>query len=407
MKVKTVFLGIAFGVALVMSISCASANPAVSNRNEIAAVVEGNNAFAFDLYGVIAHDKGNLFLSPFSISSALAMTYSGARGDTASQMAKALHFDQAADGLNSGFSELMKMFNASGKSYQLSVANALWGQTGTMFYPAFVDITKKCYDAGFAEVDYACNTEGARRTINGWVEAKTNNKIVDLIKEGVLNSLTRLVLTNAIYFKGRWESQFKPEATKDAHFYVSPEENPNVPIMYQLGEFKYAETTDIQILELPYVGGEVVMDILLPKPHANLAAVESSLQPAQFQSWLERLSKEKVAVYLPRFKMERDLSLGGALQDLGMKDAFDENKADFSGMSTTFLYITHVIHKAFVEVNEEGTEAAAATAVVMGTKSAPPKEPPVFRADHPFFFVIRDSRTGSVLFMGRMTDPRK
>lgn len=404
---KTRFAVVIFGLFLMTGFIYASPDSVALNSGDVAAVVQGNNAFAFDLYTVVAHEKGNLFLSPFSISSALAMTYAGARGQTASQMEKALHFDSASAGLNSGFSELMKRFNASGKSYQLSVANALWGQTGILFYPEFVNVTEKYYGAGFMEVDYAGNTEGARRAINSWVEAKTNNKIVDLIKEGVLDSLTRLVLTNAIYFKGRWELQFRPEETKEAPFYVTAEVKPNVAMMYQLGEFRYAETDDLQILELPYVGGEMVMNIVLPRPHTDLASLESSLHTAQFESWLETMSVKTVEVFLPRFKMERDLSLGGTLQSLGMKDAFSENDADFSGMSTTFLYITQVIHKAFVEVNEEGTEAAAATAVVMGTKSAAMDEPPVFRADHPFFFVIRDVHSGSILFMGRLADPRQ
>ena len=196
------------------------------------------------------------------------------------------------------------------------------------------------------------------------------------------------------------------EQTKEAPFYVSTEEKPNVPLMYQIGKFKYAENDQLQILELPYSGGEMAMDILLPKPQSDLTKLESNLQSANFESWLDKMSMKKVEVFLPRFKLEKDLSLGNHLQNLGMKDAFDENVADFSGMSKTFLYITHVIHKAFVEVNEEGTEAAAATAVVMGTKSVAIDKPVNFRADRPFFFLIRDLHSGSILFMGRMADPR-
>jgi serpin B len=378
---------------------------AASSPDDLTVVVKGNNAFAFDLYAAVAGEKGNLFFSPFSISSALAMTYTGARNETAEQMAKTLHFDLAAAKLNPGFAGLMKKFNASGKSYQLSVANALWGQQDTKFHPDFTETTKKYYDTGFKEVDYIHNTEQARKTINDWVEAKTNHKIKDLIKPKVLNALTRLVLTNAIYFKGRWEWQFKPEQTKEAPFYASSGEKLNTRFMYQLGKFKYAETEGLQILELPYSGGEVAMDILLPKSNFDLAKLESDLQPANFGSWLDKMSRQKVKVFLPRFKLETDLSLAGYLKTLGMEDAFDENKANFSGMSETFLYITHVIHKAFVEVNEEGTEAAAATAVVMGTKSAMIDEPVTFRADHPFFFLIRDTASGSILFMGRMVNP--
>ena len=369
MRTKGIILGIAVGLVLVIGFSGIFPASAVSNPEDIAAVVNGNNTFAFDLYSVIAKEEGNLFLSPFSVSSALAMTYAGARGETAKQMARALHFDLASAKFHATFSELMKGFNTPGKSYQLSVANALWGQVGTPFLPEFTGITQKFYDAGFKDVDYANHTEQARQTINHWVEEKTNHKIVDLIKPKVLNELTRLVLTNAIYFKGKWERQFKPEHTKPAPFYVSAQQKADVPTMYQSGKFKYAENDQLQILELPYTGGELAMDVLLPKPQSNITKLETSLKLADFKSVLAKLASEKVEVFLPRFKLEKELSLNESLKELGMKDAFDENAADFSGISKTFLYITQVIHKSFVEVNEEGTEAAAATAVIMGTKS--------------------------------------
>lgn len=402
MKMRAVILS----VIMILILTFGFSGLGIADQDDLTAVVQGNNAFAFDLYRVTAQETGNLFLSPYSVSSALAMTYAGARGETAKQMEKALHFDLAAVILNSGFAGLMQEFNSSGKAYQLSVANALWGQQGTEFYPEFVEITKKYYGAGFKQVDYMNNTEKARQTINNWVETKTNHKIKELIKPKILNTLTRLVLTNAIYFKGRWESQFKPESTKEAPFYVSNEDKPNLPLMYQLGKFKFAETDQLQILELPYSGGEIAMDILLPKSQSDLSWLESNLESANFESWLSKMTEKKVGVFLPRFKLEKELLLGNHLQSLGMIDAFDENIADFSGMSKTFLYITHVIHKAFVEVNEEGTEAAAATAVVMGTKSAAIDKPVIFRADRPFFFMIRDIQSGSILFMGRMADPR-
>lgn len=403
MKIRAIILS----VILILVLAFGFSGLGIANQDDWSTVVKGNNAFAFDLYSAVAKEKGNRFLSPYSVSSALAMTYAGARGETAKQMEKTLHFDLAAAKLNPGFSGLMKKFNASGKSYQLSVANALWGQQGTEFHSEFVEITKKYYDAGFKEVDYANKTEQARQKINKWVEVKTKHKIVDLIKPKILNSLTRLVLTNAIYFKGRWGSQFKSKYTKEASFQVSNEEKPNLPLMYQLGKFKYAETDQLQILELPYSGGEIAMDILLPKPESGMISLESNLQPANFRAWLDKMSLKKVDVFLPRFKLEKELLLGNYLKSLGMKDAFDENAANFSGMSKTFLYITHVIHKAFVEVKEEGTEAAAATAVVMGTKSVKIDEPIVFRADHPFIFMIRDLQSGSILFIGRMADPRQ
>lgn len=402
MKMRAVFLS----VLLIMVLAFGLSGSGMADQDDWSVVVKGNNDFAFDLYRVTASEKGNLFFSPYSVSSALAMTYAGARGETAKQMDKALHFDLAANKLNPGFAGLMKQFNASDKAYQLSVANALWGQEGTKFYPEFVEITQKYYDAGFKQVDYINKTEQARQTINNWVETKTNHKIKELIKPKILNELTRLVLTNAIYFKGRWEFRFKPNSTKEAPFYITNEEKTDIPLMYQLGKFKYAETDESQILELSYSGGEVAMDILLPKPKSDLVSLESRLQSANFQSWLDQMSAKRVEVFLPRFKMEKELMLGGYLTNLGMKDAFDENNANFSGISDTFLYITHVIHKAFVEVNEEGTEAAAATGVVMGTKSVNSNKPVVFRADRPFIFLIRDLKSNSILFMGRMVDPQ-
>ena len=378
------------------------------DKADIDSIVAGNNSFAFDLYRQLARDKGNLFFSPYSISSALAMTYAGARGETAKQMADVLHFSLAPERLHPAFSDLTGMFNAGGKSYQLSVANALWGQVGYAFLPEFLDITKKYYDAGFKEVDYVKAREQARQTINKWVEAKTNDKIKDLIKPDDLSPLTRLVLTNAIYFKGKWEIQFKPEATRPMPFYISAKEKVDVPMMHQVAKFNYAENDQVQILEMPYTGGDLSMVVLLPKPGYELAKLESMLRPEVIRSWLSQLSKEKVEVFLPRFKLEERFVLNEELQGLGMIDAFDKVAADFSGMTPgPDLYISMVIHKAFVEVNEEGTEAAAATAVIMDAKAMILDEPHVFRADRPFVFLVRDLRSGSILFMGRLANPAK
>jgi serine protease inhibitor len=374
-----------------------------TSQTDLTAVVRGNNAFAFDLYAELAKDKGNLFFSPYSISTALAMTYAGARGETARQMEKTLHFGQASAGLHPGFSELMKRFNASGKSYQIAVANALWGQQGIYFYPEFLEITDRYYEAGFKEVDYIRQTEQARLTINDWVEEKTNHKIVELLKPDVLSCLTRLVLTNAIHFKGKWKLEFKPEATRPEPFYGLAGTKPDVPLMRQRGEFKYVETPQVQVLELPYTGGEIVMDILLPKPESEIVKLEPDFKLTNFESWLDKMELMPVSVFLPRFKLEKGLQLNKFLQALGMTAAFDGGSADFSGISNIPLLITHVIHKAFVEVNEEGTEAAAATAVVVDEKAV---VAPVFRADRPFLFLIRDVNSGSILFMGKMADPQ-
>lgn len=411
MKRRSIVLGVTLLLVCALAAAFSSFCSRVSaiDKADIDSIVAGNNSFAFDLYRQLARDKGNLFFSPYSISSALAMTYAGARGETAKQMACVLHFSLAAERLHPAFSDLTGMFNAGGKSYQLSVANALWGQVGYKFLPGFLDITNKHYGAGFKEVDYVKAREQARQTINKWVEAKTNDKIKNLIQPDDLSTLTRLVLTNAIYFKGKWEIQFKPEATKPMPFYISAKEKVDVPMMHQVAKFNYEENDQVQILEMPYTGGELSMVVLLPRPGYELAKLEGMLRPEVIRSWLSQLSMEKVEVFLPRFKLEERFLLNEQLQNLGMIDAFDEKLADFSGMTPApDLYISKAIHKAFVEVNEEGTEAAAATAVIMAAKvSTIPDKTFVFRADRPFVFLIRDLRSGSILFMGRLVDPAK
>jgi serpin B len=398
---------IVVGCILTMILSGVAGQLMAADKAEIAAIVKSNNSFALDLYSKLAKDPGNLFFSPYSISSALAMTYAGARGETAKQMSNTLHFSLAAEKLHPAISDLMGTFNTGGKNYQLSVANALWGQTGYKFQPDFLNITNKYYGAGFKEVDYVNDgaREQTRQTINKWVESKTNNKIKELIKPKILTALTRLVLTNAIYFKGKWETQFDPKRTKEMPFYVTPDDQiPEFPMMRRTGDFKYTENNQAQIVELPYTGGNLSMVILLPKPNSGMAKLEGAL--GNIPAWISQLSKQKIKVILPRFKLEKDFLLNGKLQELGMKDAFNESTADFSGMTPgRKLYITKVIHKAYVEVNEEGTEAAAATAVVMGTKSAQVDKPVVFRANRPFLFLIRDLRSGTILFMGKLVDP--
>jgi len=380
-----------------------------ASKADVASVVEGNSAFAFDLYAKLKTAKGNLIFSPCSISTALAMTYAGARGDTAAEMEKTLRFALGQDALHPAMADLVDDLNARGgdegkAAYELVVANRLWGQSGYNFLAPFLELNRTYYGAGLELVDFARATEAARKKINAWVEDQTRDKIRELLKPGVLNALTRLVLTNAIYFKGNWASEFKKERTADAPFHVTPEKTVDAPMMRQTEKFGYAETGDVQVLDMPYVGDDLSMTILLPKKADSLGDVEASLSAAQLKTWIARLREEKVAVFLPRFKVEFGLGLSETLKAMGMPLAFS-NAADFSGMDgTRDLYITAVIHKAFVEVNEEGTEAAAATGVVVGLKSAPMK-PLVFRADRPFVFLIRDRATGSVLFIGRVTDP--
>jgi serpin B len=370
------------------------------------AVAEANNHFAWDLYGKVAEqEEGNLFFSPFSISTALAMTYAGAEGETEDQMAEVLHFSLPEEQLHSAYADLVKRLNTEEEDagFKLYVANRLWGQEGYAFMPDFL-ITSSRYDAKLAEVDFVRTAERSRRTINTWVEERTQAKIKNLIPEGVLDAMTRLVLTNAIYFKGDWTEKFDPELTEEAPFHVSGDEEVAVPLMHQNASFKFGETEGIQILELPYGKQDLAMVVLLPEKADGLAALEGKVSSETMSEWLEKLKPQTVDVFLPRFKLESQFILNEALKSLGMTLAFDQTKADLSGISSSEqLYISAAIHKAFVAVDEEGTEAAAATGIAVGATGF--REPPVVRADHPFIFLIRDNRTGAILFMGRLVRP--
>jgi serpin B len=390
------------------------------------------NAFAADLHTRLARDaKGSLFFSPFSIETALGMTSAGARGKTLEEMQKTLHL---WDDPHAAFGQLLSHLNGPPpfklpdrkpgrpilpdpdlpplipvkRGYELSVANAIWAMKDYPWRKEFLDLTRTHYGSGVIETDFA-KSDAARKEINAWVEKQTREKIKELIPDGVLNALTRMVLVNAIYFKGTWQYTFDKKETADAAFTRADGTKADVPLMYQTEEFNYGKMhvgsrsgQAVQILELPYSGRELSMLVYLPeKPDgANRLALSKDDIAAP------KLEQRKVHVYLPRFKVETEYSLQPALVDLGMKAAFF--KADFTGMHTSdeYLFISHVLHKAFVEVNEEGTEAAAATAVVVAADSAIDRKTVVFRADRPFVFVIRDNRTGTALFMGRYSGPR-
>jgi serpin B len=374
----------------------------------VRATVHGNTAFALDLYGQLRAQEGNLFFSPYSISTALAMTYAGARGDTEAQMAHALRFDLDQEKLHPAFAALdaiLKEVQAAG-DVQLSVANALWPHVDYPFLPSFLELVEANYGVSLTALDYVADPEGARLQINAWAEAQTQDKIKNLIPPNIINQLTRLVLTNAIYFKGNWAKQFDKAQTQDAPFTVQPGQQVVVPMMAQKLECGYGEAEGVQILELPYVGRSLSMLVLLPSEVAGLASLEARLTPQVLQGWTQRLWETEVQVFLPRFKVEAAFRLDDALKALGMVDAFDDLRANFAGLDgKAWLVISAVLHKAFVEVNEEGTEAAAATAVVMALRAVARPEP-IFRADHPFLFLIRENSTGSVLFLGRVVDPR-
>ena len=378
--------------------------------NGLAPLVDGNTAFAVDLYHQLRDKPGNLFFSPTSISTALAMTYAGARGETAVQMAHTLHFTLPEEQLHPAFNALQDHLSAvqAQGAVALHVANSLWPQLGYAFLAAFLDICKRHYGVTITPVDYG-DSEAARRRINAWVEEKTQDKIKELLKPPHVNPLTTLILVNAIYFKGDWASQFDKAQTQEAPFWITPGESTPTPLMAQTLTCGYAEFDALQALELPYVGDadvgdELSMIVLLPREQDGLAALERQLTAANLARWRGAIRRREVNVWLPRFKLESEFELSTVLTALGMVDAFG-GAADFSGMTGgRDLFISYVVHKAFVEVNEKGTEAAAATAVVMGRSGLPPP-PPTFRADHPFLFLIQERRTGSVLFLGRLVAP--
>lgn len=375
-------------------------------------LAQSNNQFATDLYGRLStKETGNLFFSPYSISTALAMTYAGAERQTEKQMAEVLRFTLPEERLHPAFASLRESSQPSDSKaagFQLRIANRLWGQQGYHFMPAFQNTVRTNYGAELAPVDFARQSDAARQAINTWVEKETQQKIQDLIPPGVLDQTTRLVLTNAIYFKGAWTDEFKKEATKDEPFHLSGQQQVSVPMMHQTDDFKHAAVDDLQILEMPYgQQRQLSMVILLPKQVDGLAQIEKKLTSENLQTWLAGLRKQEVRVFLPRFTMTSQFQLRSVLESMGMTLAFTE-QADFSGISTEEqLFISAVIHKAFVDVNEQGTEAAAATGVILApTSAAFPQEPVVFRADHPFVFLIQDNRTGSILFLGRLTNPK-
>jgi serpin B len=397
--------GIFFIFAILLSNTSLCSAKAKPDSNLI---IEGNNKFAFDLYGKLKNQSGNLFLSPYSISTALAMTYAGARGQTAEQMAKTLQFPITSERgkFHQAFGEIIKQLNAEGQkgAFELVVANALWGQTDYKFLPDYLALVKKDYEGNLEQVDFKTKTEEARNTINTWVENKTRDKIKELIKLGMINTMTRLVLTNAIYFKSKWADPFAPDFTQNFPFFLSGGEGITVPVMSKTSMFRYIETHTLQALELPYANNELSMIILLPKERDGVGELEKYLNSTYFAKLLKEMSEQRLEIYIPKFKMTSQLNLANTLNAMGMSDAFSGN-ADFSGMTDSEkILISEIIHQAYINVDEEGTEAGAATAMIM-VGSANIEKPPVFRADHPFIFLIRDNHSGSILFIGRTMNP--
>jgi serpin B len=385
-------------------------SPDVSEA-DLATLVNGNSTFTLNLYQAIKERGGNLFYSPYSISLALAMTYAGARGETEQQMADTLCFtlpqDRLHPALNSLDIELSRRGEgAKGKDeegFRLNIVNAIWGQKDYKFLSGFLDVLAENYGAGLRILDFASAPEESRITINNWVSDQTEGRIKDLIPQGLIDSLTRLVLTNAIYFNAAWQDPFNEDATYDGTFYLLNGDEITVPMMRQTESFGYGEGDGYQAVELPYDGREVSMVILLPMA-GNFASFEDLLDAQQLDEIIGRLEYREVALTMPKFEFDSEFSLGETLAAMGMPAAFSGG-ADFSGMTgNRELFIADVVHKAFVSVDEAGTEAAAATAVVM-PMAMPPEEPVEVTIDRPFIFLIRDIETGTILFVGRVVNP--
>jgi len=369
-------------------------------------VVEANNLLALDLYNKYKSKEGNLFFSPYSISSALAMTYEGAKGQTAEEMQAVLYLPDDKDKIHSDFVSIYNELNKADKSYKLNAANALWAQEDYPFVDEYFNVVDEYYDGKVTNLDFKTDAENSRVTINNWVEDKTNDKIKDLIPKGLIGSLTRLVLTNAIYFKANWSNQFDAEETTDGKFKLGSGEFVDSRMMHQTNNYNYGETNNLQILEMDYLGDDLSMIIILPKDN-KLNQVENDFSKEKLEDWKKDMQTEKVRVTLPKFKFETKYFMAEDLKEMGMPTAFTWPGADFSGMDgTKMLFISQVIHQTFIEVAEYGTEAAAATAVGMKAIGIPSEQPLLFRADHPFIFIIQQKDSGNILFMGRVEEPK-
>ncbi len=373
-------------------------------------LVRGNSTFAFDLYHALRDEEGNLFFSPYSISAALAMTYAGARGGTEQEMADALSFFLPQEKLHPAFNALdlslaqqeEPVEEEGGEVFQLSIANSVWGQKDFEFLAPFLDTLAEHYGAGLRLLDFINEPEQARETINAWVSDQTEERIPELIPQGVIDDLTRLVLTNAIYFNASWLVPFPEENTQEGTFRLLDGSEVQVPMMSLSEMLRYGEVDGVQAVRLPYTGGAFSAYVLAP-PEGGFESFEAGLDAETLDAVIAGMDDAQLALTMPKFEFESSFDLNDTLSELGMPSAFT-GEADFSGMDgRRDLFISDVIHKAFVSVDEAGTEAAAATAVVMRLTAAPPGAEMV--VDRPFLFLIRHDPTGTILFAGRVVDP--
>ena len=386
-----------------------SGAPEGGEVGDYAEAAESCNAFGIHLYQFLAgQEDGNLCVSPLSVAAALTMTYAGARGDTAAEMAKVLHIeghDPENAPVHRAYTALMEALGHKGEGKDvLDIANALWPQKDYDFRKAYIDLVKQRYKAGLEPLDYTSAPEACRKTINDWVSGKTHDKIQELLAEGTITPATALVLTNAVYFAGTWRAAFPENGTHPMPFHVMGREAVDVPMMSAKGKYGYYEDDALQALEMDYKSGGLSMVVVLPRERDGLAGFD--LTPERLDACTKGLNQREVQVFFPRFTMEQSFSLAETLGAMGMPTAFTP-RADFTGMAEDGrLNISAVEHKTYIKVDEEGTEAAAATAVVMKRTSIEPgPQPPVFKADHPFVYLIRHKASGAILFLGRLMEP--
>lgn len=362
----------------------------------------GQTAFALDLYSRLKVRASNLFCSPYSLGLTLAMAGAGARRRTARQMTQILHLPVDAPEMHAALAQGAKELQAAVAGMVWRAAQTLWPQTGYPLQAEFEALLKKYYGASLTALDFK-QPAAAQQAINQWIVEQTGAQITELIEPGMLDESTRLVLTNVLYFKGNWACQFKVAATQPRPFYLTPDRTVTVPLMAQCHAFRYAANPTCELLELPYVGERLTMLVLLPRQRGGLADLENMLTPNHLDNWVKQLAELDVEVYLPRFKIGGGFILNEPLIAMGLTEAFNQRLADFTGLGGTLheLYMGAVVHQAWVEVDEAGNETAAAPMA----KAAPPRRAPIFRADHPFVFLIRDQHTGTLLSLGHVTNP--
>jgi len=376
-----------------------------ATADSVNSLVDSLNTFSLDFYNeIIDEEDGNIFFSPYSIFTAFSMAYEGADGNTADEMKEVLNILQNDSKTLGSFGRIYNLLNQNQVGYKISTANAFWKNYDYFFLDSYINILKNFYMAEANELDFSKNVEAAE-TINTWIEEQTNGKIKDLIEPDILSEVTKLVLTNAIYFKGDWAYPFNKELTYESDFTLDSNDTKTVDMMVSDSEnsvFNYTTTDELQIIELPYYGNEMSMIIVLPKEN-NITAAESVISAENITTWKSDFYETEITVKIPKFKFETKYLLNSIMQNMGMLDAFTSN-ADFSKMDgTRELFISKALHQAYIDVNEEGTEAAAATAIVVELKAIP--DPKEFTADHPFIFLIEHKPTDSILFMGKVMDP--